>query len=260
MKIELQTANTLAAHAVCVAAGTRDGLRTAQFYVRDISRADGGGDGRRNVAFLSSFVARAARLADRFMTWSANAAIALILPSWRTLPSPFAPGMMNEVAEAIRKNSLVHNPLFNAYFFRAAVHIINRYSEPPFLLLEHRVDAARRQLASNDSGALPQSETDFLARTLLALVDAAPVARVGKARGSLRLFEATEPSIAIFAISCVALLFAEEGMPMAIQDENEFFAIVGALIVPRLTDITELIAQRDVAGLSRELANIKTMY
>jgi hypothetical protein len=38
MKIEFQTANTLAAHAVCVAAGTRDGLRTAQFYVRDMSR------------------------------------------------------------------------------------------------------------------------------------------------------------------------------------------------------------------------------
>ncbi len=82
------------------------------------------------------------------MTWGANVAIALFLPSWRKLPSPFAPGMMNEVAEAIRKNSLVHNPLFNAYFFRAAIHIISRYSEPPYLLLEHRVDAARRQLAS----------------------------------------------------------------------------------------------------------------
>ena len=147
MKIEFQTANTLAAHAVCVAAGTRDGLRTAQFYVRDMSRADSG-NGRRNVAFLSGLVARMARLADRFMTWGANVAIALFLPSWRKLPSPFAPGMMNEVAEAIRKNSLVHNPLFNAYFFRAAIHIIRRYSEPPYLLLEHRVDAARRQLAS----------------------------------------------------------------------------------------------------------------
>ena len=58
MKIEFQTANTLAAHAVCVAAGTRDGLRTAQFYVRDMSRADSG-NGRRNVAFLSALVARA---------------------------------------------------------------------------------------------------------------------------------------------------------------------------------------------------------
>ena len=259
MKIEFQTANTLAAHAVCVAAGTRDGLRTAQFYVRDMSKADSG-NGPRNVAFLSGLVARMARLADRLMTWSANVAIALFLPSWRKLPSPFAPGMMNEVAEAIRKNSLVHNPLFNAYFFRAAIHIIKRYSEPPYLLLEHRVDAARRQLASNEASALPELETDFLSRTLLALVETAPVARVGKPLGSVRLFEDTEPNIAIFAIACVTLLFAEEGKPIAIHDEDEFFTIVGALILPRLKDISTLIANRDVAGLSRELADIKAMY
>jgi hypothetical protein len=257
MKIEFQTANTLAAHAVCVAAGTRDSLRTAQFYVRDISKAD---SGRRNVAFLSGLVARLARLADRFMTWGANVAIALFLPSWRKLPSPFAPGMMNEVADAIRKNSLVHNPLFNAYFFRAAIHIIKRYSEPPYLVLEHRVDAARRQLAVGQASELPEAETDFLARTLLALVETAPVARVGKPLGSLRLFEDAEPNVAIFAIACVALLFAEEGKPIAIQDEDEFFAIVGALILPRLKDISAFIAKRDVAGLSRELADIKAMY
>ena len=259
MKIEFKTANTLAAHAVCVAAGTRDGLRTAQFYVRDMSKADRG-NGRRNVAFLSGLVARMARLADRFMTWGANVSIALFLPSWRKLPSPFAPGMMNEVAEAIRKNSLVHNPLFNAYFFRAAIHIIGRYSEPPYLLLEHRVDAARRLLASEDISAVPEAETNFLARTLLALVETAPVARVGKSMGSARLFEDIEPNIAIFAIACVALLFAEEGKPIAIHDEDEFFAIVGALILPRLKDISAFIAKRDVASLSKELANIKAMY
>ena len=259
MKIEFQTANTLAAHAVCVAAGARDGLRTAQFYVRDMSRADSGSE-RHNVAFLSGLVARIARLADRFMTWSANAAIALFLPSWRKLPSPFAPGMMNEVADAIRKNSLVHNPLFNAYFFRAAVQIIGRYSQPPYLLLEHRVDAARRLLASEDISAVPEGETNFLARTLLALVETAPVARVGKSLGSARLFEDTEPNIAIFAIACVALLFAEEGKPIAIQDEDEFFAIIGSLILPRLKDISTFLAKRDVAGLSNELASIKAMY
>ena len=259
MKIEFQTANTLAAHAVCVAAGTRDGLRTAQFYVRDISRADSGNE-RRNVAFLSGLVARIARLADRFMTWGANVAIALFLPSWRKLPSPFAPGMMNEVAEAIRKNSLVHNPLFNAYFFRAAIHIISRYSEPPYLLLEHRVDAARRLLASSETSVATEAETNFLARTLVALVETAPVARVGKSKGSARLFEDAEPNTAVFAIACVALLFAEEGKPIAIDDEDEFFAIVGALILPRLKDISAFIANRDVAGLSRELASIKAMY
>jgi hypothetical protein len=194
------------------------------------------------------------------MTWGANVAIALFLPSWRKLPSPFAPGMMNEVAEAIRKNSLVHNPLFNAYFFRAAIRIIGRYSEPPYLLLEHRVDAARRLLASEDISAVPEAEPNFLARTLLALVETAPVARVGKSMGSARLFEDTDPNIAIFAIACVALLFAEEGKPIAIQDEDEFFAIVGALILPRMKDIATFIAKRDVAGLSMELASIKAMY
>ena len=150
--------------------------------------------------------------------------------------------------------------LFNAYFFRAAIHIIGRYSEPPYLLLEHRVDAARRQLASNGAAALPEAETHFLARTLLALVETAPVARAGKPLGSLRLFEDAEPNIAVFAIACVALLFAEEGKPIAIQDENEFFAIVGALILPRLKDISAFITKRDVAGLSKELGDIKAMY
>ncbi len=259
MKIDFQTANTLAAHAVCVAAGTRDSFRTAQFYVRDISGADQG-NSRRNVTFLSSLVARMARLADRVMTWSTNAAVSLFLPDWRKLPSPFAPGMMNEVGEAIRKNSLVQNPLFNAYFFRAAIRIIARYSIPPYLLLEHRVDAARRQLAGGYAGEPAMEETAFLSRTLLALVETAPVARVGKPQGSQRLFEDVEPNVAVFAIACVALLFAEEDKPIAIQDEDEFFAIVGALILPRLGDMADLIARRDVSGLSRELADIKAMY
>ena len=43
-------------------------------------------------------------------------------------------------------DSLIHNPTFNAYFFRAAIHIAGRYSAPPWLILEHRVDAARRSL------------------------------------------------------------------------------------------------------------------
>ncbi|MDO8353567.1 MAG: hypothetical protein Q7T14_08885, partial [Aestuariivirga sp.] len=91
-------------------------------------------------------------------------------------------------------------------------------------------------------------------------VETAPVARVGKSIGSAHLFEDTEPNIAIFAIACVALLFAEEGKPIAIQDEDEFFAIVGALILPRLKDISAFIAKRDVASLSKGLASIKAMY
>ena len=136
-----------AAHAVCAAAGVRDGLRATQFYVRDLSNADHLAQGAPERApFLSRLVARGARVIDRLMSWGANVSIALFLPSWRKLPSPFTPGIMHEVARGIREDSLVHNPTFNAYFFRAAIHIAGRYSAPPYLILEHRVDAARRSL------------------------------------------------------------------------------------------------------------------
>ena len=49
-----------AAHAICAAAGVRDGLRAAQFYVRDLSNADRFGKGEpERVPFLSRVVARA---------------------------------------------------------------------------------------------------------------------------------------------------------------------------------------------------------
>jgi hypothetical protein len=249
-----RSTDQFAAAAVCMAASLRDVLRAAQFYARDMSNVDGVGRPERgSPTLLSSFVARLARLADRFMTWSTNTAISVLLPGWRKLPSPFTPGMLGEVASAIAKNSLVHNPLFNAYFFRAAIHITERYSEPPYLVLEHRVDAARRLLATG-----PQA--NFLAHTLITLVESAPVARVGKSKGSLRLFEDIEPNVAVYSIACVTLLFAEEGKPIAIHDEDEFFAIVGALILPRLKDISTLIEKRDVNGLATELADIKAMY
>ena len=243
-----------AAHAVCMAASLRDVLRTTQFYTRDMSQVDGWNRADRGEpTFLSSVVARMARMADRFMTWSTNAAIKTLLPSWRQLPSPFTPGMLSEVSSAIAKNSLVHNPLFNSYFFRAAIHITERYSEAPYLILEHRVDAARRQLAT-------ETASNFLARTLITLVEAAPVARVGKSKGTLRPFEMNEPNVVVYAIACVTLLFAEEGKPVAIHDEEEFFAIVGALILPRLSTISTLIKSHDVDGLAQELADIKEMY
>jgi len=42
--------------------------------------------------------------------------------------------------------------------------------------------------------------------------------------------------------------------------EDQFFAVVGALISPRLPAITALVAHRDVEGLARELAEIQGMY
>ena len=243
-----------ATHAVCIASSFRDVLRTTQFYIRDISYAGGLNSAvRSEPTLLSSVVAGVAGLADRVMTWSTQTAIRIFLPSWRQLPSPFTPGMIREVAEAIAENSLVHNPLFNAYFFRAAIHITARYSEPPFLILEHRVDAARRLLALEPG-------SDFLARALIALVEAAPIAKIGKPKGSMRPFDRVEPNVAVCTIACVTLLFAELGKPGAINDEDEFFAVVGALVLPRLRDLAERVEARDVAGLAKQLDDIRDMY
>jgi hypothetical protein len=257
--------DTLASHAVCAAAGARDGLRMAQFFVRDLSGAENwgrapgrAGEAKPRPSFtFSPLISRLARLADRVMTWTVNCWIALVVPEWRKLPSPFTHGMMNDVAHAIRAESFVVNPLFNTYFYRAAIHILRRYRTPPFLVLEHRVDAARRALLQVQGS---ESETEFLARALIALVDAAPVARAGAAGNSALIAVDADPNTAVYAIACVTLLFAEEGRPAKAFDEDEFFAVVGALISPRLDRLAGLAKTRDQAGLARELAEIKGLY
>jgi hypothetical protein len=66
--------------------------------------------------------------------------------------------------------------------------------------------------------------------------------------------------VAVYAIACITLLFAEEGKPTTALDEDQFFAVVGALIEPRLRDIENLVNRHDIAGLARELADIKAIY
>jgi hypothetical protein len=124
-------------------------------------------------------------------------------------------------------------------------------------VLEHRVDAARRALLQVPGN---ESETEFLARALIALVDAAPVARAGGPGSSALIAVDADPNSAVYAIACVTLLFAEEGRPAKEFDEDEFFAVVGALIGPRLDRLAELAKTRDQAGLARELAEIKGLY
>jgi hypothetical protein len=269
---------TLASHAVCVAAGARDSVRTAQFFLRLLSGAEywgrpleaarhgpGGSapppsDIRPGGFLLAALVSRLARMADRLTTWSVNLSIALFAPEWRKLPSPFTHGIMSEVARAIRADSFLVNPLFNAYFYRAAIHILRRYRTPPFLVLEHRVDAARRTLLADMGVGLYGTEPDFLAHAIIALVDVAPVARAGKPRGASEIAKSAEQNVVVYAIACVALLFAEQGRPAGELDEDQFFAVVGALISPRLPAITSLVVKRDVEGLAKELAEIQTMY
>lgn len=249
----------VAAHAVCAAASLRDGLRAAQFYVRDLANADRfGRDEPRRVPFLSRAVAKGARVVDCAMNWGAETSIALFMPSWRNLPSPFMPGMMHQVARDVRDQSLIHNPTFNAYFFRAALHIAGRYAAPPHLVLEHRVDAARRSLALRIDDKAP--EPLMMARILIALVENGAVAKIGAVPDRNRFFAAVEPNVAVFSIACVALMFAEQGKPLEAIDEDEFFSVTGALIGPRLPAIARFIEQRDETGLARELADIKAMY
>lgn len=243
-------------HAVCMAAGVRDGLRTAQYYVRDMSHADvaeGGG-----ATTLSRFVGAWARLTDRLMSFAADWSIRLLLPQWRNLPSPFAPHMVEEVTDAIRENRLAMTSLFTAYFFRAARHIVQSCAEPPYLILEHRVDAARRALAE---ATLPEGDrVTALGPVLLALAETRAIARIGKARGKYSFLNAADPNLAVMATACLALLLAEDGKPIESLDEDEFFAIAGALMAPRLPEMEKAIAARDTVALSRELAGVREFY
>ncbi|MBL8893970.1 MAG: hypothetical protein JNJ53_05175 [Rhizobiales bacterium] len=268
MSMVSRSSDTWASHAVCLAAGARDGLRTAQFFVRLLSGAEDWG--RKSAVaspdvpaprtyFFSPFVSKLASMADRFMTWTVDCWIALVIPEWRKLPSPFNRGMLNEVSQAIRADSFVANPLFNTYFYRAAIHILRRYRSPPYLVLEHRVDQARRKLTDPAIGAI-EDKTAFLALALIDLADAAPIARAGELKLASAPGADVDANVSIFAIACVALLFAEEGKPSEELDEDQFFASVGALIGPRLDAMAEMISRSDAAGLARELAEIKGMY
>lgn len=257
MTIAFKTADSFSAHAWCMAAGIRDALRTAQFYVRDMSNADGAVENRKqHAAFLSRVVGKAARSLDRLMTCGANLSIKLLLPKWRHLPSPFSPGMIDEVASAINQNKLLENPLFNAYFFRSCHHILARWAEAPYLILEHRIDAARRELAGQNFAA---EKLEFLARAVLALVASAPIARHGKVKVPTMLGTGN-PNVAVCATACLALLLAAEGGEIKGVGEDEFFAIVGALMAPRLPAMQTAVEQQDVHKLAQELDAIRALY
>lgn len=266
MTIAIRSADSLTAHAVCVAAGVRDGLRTAQFYVRDMSNADGLVDGSpRQPTFLSRIVAIAARTVDRALSLAADYSVRLLVPKWRNLPSPFAPGMRQEVMQAISQNRLVMTSLFTAYFFRAARHILDNCTTSPSLVLEHRIDAARRLLA--EAGPLPDGSDPAAALgvALLHLVEADPIARLGSLKpnfqfGSDANGNEMDPNIAVMATACLALLLAEEGKPIASLDEDEFFGIAGALIAPRLPAMAAAIKARDTAALAAALAAVRDLY
>lgn len=258
MTIAFKTAERFSDHAWCMAAGFRDSLRTAQFYVRDLRNVDGQGtDFPRHSTFLSRMVAGFARLVDDVMTKGGNLSIRLLLPNWRHMPSPFTEGFMDEVQNAITHNKLAENPIFNAYFFRSCQNILSHWAEPPYLVMEHRIDAARRELALNEA---PADKLEFLSHTLLALVEAAPIARHGAARDGVKMLNGADPNVAICATACLALLLAEEGGEIKGIGDDEFFAIVGALMMPRLNSMQQAVSGRDANKLATDLAAIRDQY
>jgi hypothetical protein len=257
MTIAIKSADSFTAHLVCMAAGLRDSLRTAQFYVRDLSRADG--EAAHAVTFLSRLVGRTARFVDTLLSKAADISVNLFVPQWRDLPSPFAPGMRGEVLEAIRQNRLVLTSAFTVYFFRAAKHILQHGTDGPFLVLEHRVDAARRLMAESLTTS-DEEPTTVLARAMLHLVEADPVARSGRAKPQFGFLKNGNANMGVIAAACVALLIAEEGKPIASLDENEFFAIAGALLAPRLADLQTAVQNRDVASLAHILKAVGELY
>jgi hypothetical protein len=257
MTIALRSADSLTAHAVCMAAGIRDSLRTAQFYIRDLSHADG--QTTQAATFLSRLVGRSARLVDALLSKAADISVRLFVPQWRDLPSPFAPGMRGEVLEAIRQNRLVLTSAFTVYFFRAAKHILQNGTEGPFLVLEHRIDAARRVMAETSTQS-DEEPTLVLARAMLHLVESDPIARAGHPKSQFGFLASADANLGVMAAACVALLIAEDGKPIESLDENEFFAIAGALLAPRLPDMQKAVEHRDIAGLAKALKSVGELY
>lgn len=259
MTIAIRSADSLVAHAVCMAAGLRDGMRTAQYYVRDLSHADGSASNPSKPTFLSRAVAGWARGVDGFLNWGANLCVRLFLPQWRDLPSPFAPGMRGEVLEAIRQNRLVRTSLFTAYFFRAAKQILNHCTTQPYLVLEHRIDAARRLMAEREVPKGAEQAT-VLAHALLTLVEADAIARHGVVVPKFSFLRKADVNLAVMAAACVALMIADDGKPIESLNEDEFFAIAGALLEPRLDEMTEAVARRDVDALAQSLRAVRDLY
>jgi hypothetical protein len=261
MTIALRTADSMIAHAICMAAGLRDGLRTAQFYARDLARADSGGSTPANQpTLLSSAVAGAARLVDWLLNKGAEWSVRLLAPHWRDLPSPFTPGMRAEVLKAIRENRLEMTSLFTAYFFRAARHILDGATVGPNLVLEHRIDAARRLMAAEGIAASPDSPARTLGAALLHLVEADPIVKVGEAKPSHASLTGPDFNLPVMATACLALMLAEEGKPLETLDEDEFFAITSALLAPRLPGLAEAVARRDANALAEHLTAVRNLY
>jgi len=260
MTPEASTRTPITTHLACMAAGVRDSLRTAQYYARDLSNANGANSTvPRNGTFLSQAVAGVAKGMDSGLSKAGNISIHWIRPQWRNLPSPFEQSVRRDVIQSIQQNQLAFTSQFTAYFFRSSTQILGRWAHGPQLVLEHRIEAARRSLQKQPSAADAPIENK-IASVLLQLVMAAPIARFGSPTAHGAILAITDPNITIMATACLALLLAEEGKPIAALDEVDFLEITGALLEPQLMRLTEAVNAQDQSAIADVLRSVHELY
>lgn len=260
MIIEASTRIPITTHLACMAAGVRDGLRTAQYYARDLSHADGADAAvPRSGTFLSQAVAGVAKGMDSGLSKAGDISINLIRPQWRNLPSPFEQSVRREVIQSIQLNQLAFTSQFTAYFFRAGSQILRRWAHGPHLVLEHRIEAARRELQKQNFA--PDTPIEIkTASVLLQLVMAAPIARYGRLTAQGAILNVTDPNISIMATACLALLLAEAGRPFVALNEIDFLEISGALLEPRLLALAEAVKGKDQTAIANILVAVHELY
>lgn len=258
MNIQSKPLNNLANHASCIAAGLRDGLRTAQFYARDMK---GAASSKLNYqpTFLSKAVAQVAGGFDTGISCASDLSVQLIRPTWRQLPSPFDSTVLERVIGTSSSNEISLDFDFTSYFFRASRHILGRWTAPPTLVLEHRIEAVRRKLQM-EVAVSKKPVASVLAVVLMRLVAARPIARIGQPYPRYNFVSAFDPNIAVMAAACVALILGLEGKPMAEVDEDDLLDIAGILVSAKLNEMARAIDTEDQSKLSAIFDSIKSQY
>lgn len=260
MNIQSKPLNKLTNHAFCIAAGLRDGLRTAQFYARDLkgAAATSGKLGYRPT-LLSKAVAQVAGGFDSGVSRAADLSVQLVQPTWRRMPSPFDSALVGRVIGSSVPNEISLSAEFTNYFFRAARHILERWTVPPTLVLEHRIEAVRRNL-EKDFETSNKPLATVLAEVLVRLVKARPIARIGKPFARYGFVSSFDPNVAVMAAACVALLLGPEGRPLADVDEDDLLDIAGILVSGKLSEMAQAIAADDQPTLSAIFESTKNRY
>lgn len=233
-------------------------MRMAHYYVRDLHGKSGKMKAAAHVSINPIDTVRSsARFLDLALTRGGNAVISVLAPNWRRLPSPFAPETTDEVLNAIRESRLFHSQMFNIYFFRSCKVLLSHWAEPPNLVLEHRIDIARRLLAELP---LSSSKTTLMASVLVSLMEAGPIAKHGPLKPAASQFGSEDIGLAVCASSCLALLLAQRGSIAGVTDDTKFLTIVGALIAPRLGAIGRACRARDLDQLTLEFGAVCELY